>query len=839
VHLYHPYRPQSVQIGISAASVPRTQPHTLSAQYNSARIHHYFDCSHHCVNPTATRSSVTVPKISIVGSAFAARKKTRLESQQISLQRYTMPASGLSPINTGAANFHTRFFDDRSDEDHTPTPTSSTALRPDNSPSPETYRQGPSAAFLKKNDPSTRKSRAIDDLVRLRHSQAEFAPVKLTWNQDFSSSGNTAAASTTHLLAGMESEPASRALSRNNSVTSSILDSYAGHDFDDEKGSSNGGHDPYFSPSSSSSPQMSQKKKRPVTRYEDFLAGQNKLQTTNQTNRYDIMPDIVLLLNNFEPEKDDSFHDPGSKAPRLGDARRIADPKGLRQGSFTFLSARGLLNASALVIILAALLILFGIYPIVTQVILARGGSNFYTNATGQVPSIQGFRGLIDQDTPTDVYARTGYDGKEYQLVFSDEFEHDGRTFNEGDDPYWTALDSHYYATNNMEYYDPRGVSTAGGALVINMTEQNPRTNHGFNYSSGMIQTWNQFCFTGGYIEVAINLPGRPDVVGFWPGAWTMGNLGRAGFGATNEGNWPYSYDSCDIGTLKNQTDPVTGGPPAVHYSPYIGDAGLSYLPGQKFSSCACKDSDHPGPWLEDEGRYRGRGAPEIDILEATVEERANRGMIGTVSQTAQFAPFDAEHQWHNASEEDFELFPDVYNAHVNPYKGSVLQESVSCLPDTDQVSYSLVDPTHYQVYGFEYLPSQYKTETDVPFVTFQQGGSPTFTLKEPGMRPNNLTQIGQRLIADEPMYAILNFGMSPNFGTPDLENLVFPAIMKVDYIRIYQRTDLVNIGCNPPDYPTTDYIEKHLEAYTNANLTLWEDYTDSGFPKNSLVDTC
>lgn len=33
-----------------------------------------------------------------------------------------------------------------------------------------------------------------------------------------------------------------------------------------------------------------------------------------------------------------------------------------------------------------------------------------------------------------------------------------------------------------------------------------------------------------------------------------MGNLGRAGYGATNEGLWPYTYDSCDVGTLPNQT---------------------------------------------------------------------------------------------------------------------------------------------------------------------------------------------------------------------------------------------------------------------------------------------
>ena len=70
--------------------------------------------------------------------------------------------------------------------------------------------------------------------------------------------------------------------------------------------------------------------------------------------------------------------------------------------------------------------------------------------------------------------------------------------------------------TDNLEYYDPRGAFTQGGALVLNMTKQNPATNNGFSYGSGMLQGWNQFCFTGGYVEVAINLPGRPDVEGFW-----------------------------------------------------------------------------------------------------------------------------------------------------------------------------------------------------------------------------------------------------------------------------------------------------------------------------------
>lgn len=61
-------------------------------------------------------------------------------------------------------------------------------------------------------------------------------------------------------------------------------------------------------------------------------------------------------------------------------------------------------------------------------------------NSTGQVPDIGNF-GLIDQDTPEDAYTITSYtDGStEYSLVFSDEFNVDGRTFWPGDDPYWEA----------------------------------------------------------------------------------------------------------------------------------------------------------------------------------------------------------------------------------------------------------------------------------------------------------------------------------------------------------------------------------------------------------------
>ena len=46
----------------------------------------------------------------------------------------------------------------------------------------------------------------------------------------------------------------------------------------------------------------------------------------------------------------------------------------------------------------------------------------------------------------------------------------------------------------------------------------------------------NKFCFTGGYVETSVQLPGANNVLGFWPAIWALGNLGRAGYGATLEG---------------------------------------------------------------------------------------------------------------------------------------------------------------------------------------------------------------------------------------------------------------------------------------------------------------
>ncbi|KAK2466053.1 hypothetical protein APHAL10511_001695 [Amanita phalloides] len=215
-----------------------------------------------------------------------------------------------------------------------------------------------------------------------------------------------------------------------------------------------------------------------------------------------------------------------------------------------------------------------------------------------------------------------------------------------------------------------------------------------------MVNLTNKFCFTGGIVEASVQLPGQNNVVGLWPAIWSMGNLGRAGYGATLEGMWPYSYDACDVGTAPNQTH--NGKPVAatIHGDHAYGGV-LSYLPGQKLSRCSCPGSDHPGPKHSD-GSFVGRSAPEIDVLEAQV---AGMPGVGQVSQSAQWAPFDNSYRWNNSTE-----YSTIFNASIsqlNGFVGNVQQEATSVVTDTNQLCYDQVDAC-YSIYGFEYVPGKH-----------------------------------------------------------------------------------------------------------------------------------
>jgi beta-glucanase (GH16 family) len=180
----------------------------------------------------------------------------------------------------------------------------------------------------------------------------------------------------------------------------------------------------------------------------------------------------------------------------------------------------------------------------------------------------------------------------------SDEFNVDNRTFGDGDDPMWTALDkpdddSSSVGGGSQQFYNSSAVTTENGFLKISSylekTSWN-RFNHikkrwkkeQKNFTSGMVQGWNKFCFTGGIIEVDVIVPGDPFIGGLWPAVWILGNLGRATYEASTNNIWPWSYDKCNRKLQDAQT------------------------------ISACNAENHYGM-----NPFQGRGATEIDIFEA------------------------------------------------------------------------------------------------------------------------------------------------------------------------------------------------------------------------------
>lgn len=154
--------------------------------------------------------------------------------------------------------------------------------------------------------------------------------------------------------------------------------------------------------------------------------------------------------------------------------------------------------------------------------------------------------GWIDPDTPKDKRTTVSLiDGTQYDLVMSDEFNVPGRTFKDGHDPTWTALDksdddSSSAGGGSLHFYNSTMVSTTEDGLLeikskIGKTEwihndqvKGKKEHITKNFKSGMVQSWNKFCFTGGIVEVDVIFPGDPHIGGLWPAIWILGNLGRA-----------------------------------------------------------------------------------------------------------------------------------------------------------------------------------------------------------------------------------------------------------------------------------------------------------------------
>jgi hypothetical protein len=240
---------------------------------------------------------------------------------------------------------------------------------------------------------------------------------------------------------------------------------------------------------------------------------------------------------------------------------------------------------------------------------------------------------------------------------------------------------------------------------------------------------------------------------------------------------WPYSYDSCDSGTLKNQTNPSTQSTVWQTSDGY----DLSYLPGQRASACTCKgeecvifvlssvrptfglksrDNSHPGPSVS-----VGRSAPELDVFEALINPS---DLVGEVSQTLQIAPFDMDYQWDNATG-NFKI-DTPRSTLLNPYHGGhyqqvrisflsasrkctlmilgVIAQSCSALSLTNPDGYYLEDPTSFHNYSVEYKPSKGKDYDG--YMYWKQDDKVNWMMNESGLQGNTSMDYSQRLVPRE-----------------------------------------------------------------------------------------
>lgn len=421
---------------------------------------------------------------------------------------------------------------------------------------------------------------------------------------------------------------------------------------------------------------------------------------------------------------------------------------------------------------------------------------------------------LVDPDTPESALTRKNKDGEDWDLVFSDEFNAEGRTFYPGMDQFWEGANLHYAATRDLEWYDPDAATTTNGTLNLRMDVYE---NHNLFYRSAMLQSWNKLCHSEGIVEISARLPGSSLTAGLWPGLWTLGNLARPGYMASTEGVWPYSYDQCDAGITPNQSS----------------WDGISQLPGQKLNKCTCKGEDHPN-------RGVGRGAPEIDLLEGA---HSTKVIFGVASQTLQVAPFDVWYQ----PDYDFIAIHNLTKSNQNSFRGTPFQEMVSTITtinerwfqymvDPDDTDIILDEPTYFQKYAVEYISKVDKHHRNDAYARFFLGDEPTVTIMGNALHPEG--NVGWRDMSKEPMSIVLNLGLSTAWSQIDWFHINFPVVFEIDYVRIYQPKGKTQLTCDPTDYPTFEYIEKHRNAYMNPNLTSWEAAGYS-FPKNSLVNDC
>jgi beta-glucanase (GH16 family) len=429
-------------------------------------------------------------------------------------------------------------------------------------------------------------------------------------------------------------------------------------------------------------------------------------------------------------------------------------------------------------------------------------------------------------------------DERIYHLVMSDEFNTDGRTFEDGVDPKWTALDKNDYTNGALHYYSPDNVVTKNGDLLIK-TEAKHQYFVGTNdtdgkeglfkknFKSGMMQSWNKFCFTGGIIEAEIQIPGKAEIGGLWPAFWLLGNMARHTYVGSTNHIWPWSSNACTL--VANNAQRINGCMKAQHY-------GLQ--------------------------KQVGRGAPEIDIFEVQPgKTKANTGIylessVGQPFMSASFqvAPgrpnnrpgggwWPGPGQWYEGLTGGFNTSLNIFfYGDYNHFRGDPIEKDYW----SDAVSYNhQLQDKHFE------RKHKYRLEWELPDEDEGHDGYIRWFVNDRFVLQINGTGIVDAgvgsTVSTEPMYILMNTAISKEWGFPlkcptncpckdydclsnnfgetcgfqpdfckMMKNETDLPTYKVNYVRVWQNKNdpKQKVGCSTPERPTSKYIQAHQNLY-------------------------
>lgn len=427
-----------------------------------------------------------------------------------------------------------------------------------------------------------------------------------------------------------------------------------------------------------------------------------------------------------------------------------------------------------------------------------------------------------------------------HKLVFSEEFNVAERSFEDGSDPRWTALEKNDYTNDALHYYSTANAATnqngelvitteAADTVILGEDEDDPKkkarkTKH---FKSAMLQTWNKFCFTGGIVEAKVQLPGKSEVGGLWPAFWLLGNLARHTYVGSSQHIWPWSSNLC---TEK------------AFYAQHIS---------------ACSEVAHYGFT-----KGVGRGSPEIDIFEVQGGKvKANTGIykessVGQPFMSASFqvAPgrpdsrpgagyWPGPGQWYDGltGGQNTSLNINFYG-NYNHFKGDPHPEKSDYWSDAVSFNRQL-EETHFNSSHVYRLEWDVPTEEKDGYLHWFLDGKLVLAINGTGIREGGT---GSE-VSTEPMYILLNTAVSSQWGFPitcpancpckeydcNSNNYAqrcgfsdgFCDLMtkgkkspqyKIDWVRVYQDPSKKEqkIGCSTPERPTRRYIEANEKLY-------------------------